>query len=51
MAVFGHGEVSADVFNNAVKNLKSQMMVLNNHLDGKYFLVGDSITAADVVLA
>ena len=49
--VFGHKEIGAPVFNETVKNLKTNMMTLNKYLDGKYYLVGDSVTIADVMVA
>jgi len=49
--VFGRKEVSTDAFNNTMKNLKSQMKILNTHLEGNYYLVGDNVTIADLVMA
>jgi glutathione S-transferase len=35
-------------FNNGVKGIKEQVKILNTHLEGKQWLVGNSITLADV---
>jgi len=45
--VFG-GVYNLEDFNNAVKGIKEQVKILNTHLEGKKWLVGDSITLADV---
>jgi glutathione S-transferase/translation elongation factor EF-1beta len=45
--VFGH-VYNTEEFNNAVKGIKEQVKILNTHLEGKQYLVGDSITLADV---
>jgi len=51
-AVFGHGDpVDADVYNNAVKEVKEIIKNLNTHLQGKTHLVGNRITVADVAVA
>jgi elongation factor 1-gamma len=47
MNVFGFTYNTED-FNNGVKGIKEQVKILNTHLDGKKWLVGDSITLADV---
>lgn len=49
--VFGHKEIPAATFNETVKALKTNMMTLNNYLKGKYYLVGDNVTIADVMVA
>lgn len=50
-AVFGHRMVPQDKFSEYVKSMKTEMMVLNNYLKGKYYLVGDNVTIADVIVA
>lgn len=35
-------------YNDAVKGIKEQVKVLNSHLQGKSFLVGDRLTIADI---
>ena len=50
MAVLGHKVVPQKEFMEGVKKLKSLCKVLDTHLKGKQFLVGDSLTLADVVL-
>lgn len=49
--VFGWQPVAEKDWNDAAKNLKSQCKVLNTALEGKKFLVGDSLSLADVVVA
>jgi elongation factor 1-gamma len=49
-SVFGLGPVDMDIFNNAVKDLKEALKVVNTHLQGKEFLVGNTLTIADLVL-
>lgn len=49
--VMGRKELSANVFNNSMKELKSNIKVLDTHLSGNYYLVGDNVTIADIVLA
>jgi len=39
------------VFKDKLGALKSNLKVLNNHLNGKHFLVGESLTIADVGIA
>ena len=34
-----------------MKKLKSHMKILNDYLDGKYYLVGDNVTIADIMVA
>ena len=51
MAVLGRKELPADAFTEKMKNFKNQLMVLNNYLKGKYYLVGDNVTIADVIIA
>lgn len=50
-AVFGWGEIMKADFDEAVKALKAHVKTLNTHLEGKKFLVGDSLTIADVTIA
>ena len=50
-ATFGWAPVESDAFNAAIKDLKDALMVLNTHLQGKDYLVGNRITVADVVAA
>lgn len=45
--VFGI-QYDTEAFNNAVKGIKEQVKILNTHLEGKQWLVGNSITLADV---
>jgi len=40
-AIFGLSVVDADVFATAIKDLKDDLRVINTHLQGKSFLVGD----------
>ena len=49
--IFGWGEVQTADWNEAAKNLKAYCKVLNTHLEGKKWLVGDEMTIADVVVA
>jgi len=49
--VFGHKELQAATFNEHVKTLKTNMMTLNNYLNGKYYLVGENVTIADIMVA
>jgi elongation factor 1-gamma len=46
--VFGHAIVDQKAFNEALKVLKSKLKVLDTHLNGKNFMVGESLTVADV---
>jgi elongation factor 1-gamma len=48
-ATFGWAPVETEAYNNAVKEIKDQIKVLNTHLQGKDFLVGGRITVADIV--
>lgn len=45
--VFGYAYNTED-FNNGVKGIKEQVKILNTHLEGKQYLVGNSVTLADV---
>lgn len=49
--VLGRKEITTEVFNEKVKALKSQLTVLNSYLKGKYYIVGDNVTIADIVIA
>ena len=51
MAVFGHGSIETEAFNNAVKEMKEHVRVLNTHLQGKTYLVGDKLSVADISVA
>jgi elongation factor 1-gamma len=50
-ATFGWAPVESDAYNNAVKELKDSIKVLNNHLQEKEWLVAGRITVADVIVA
>lgn len=50
-AIFGHGSIETEAFNNAIKELKEQVRVLNTHLQGKTYLVGDKLSVADIQVA
>lgn len=50
-AVFGWGVVETEVFNTACKELKDLVRVVNNHLQGKQYLVSERLTVADIVVA
>lgn len=50
-AIFGWSRIDADTYNDALKNLKAALQILNSHLKDKTYLVGNNITAADVVVA
>ena len=47
-SVFGHAIVKSEVFAEALKKLKAATKVLDNHLSSRSYLVGDSVTAADI---
>ena len=49
--VFGFSVASPGDFNAGISKLKSQAKIINTHLNGKSFLVGDNVTVADVTLA
>ena len=46
--IFGWAEVTQGDWNEASKNLKAHVKTLNTHLEGKKWLVGNSMTIADV---
>lgn len=50
-AVWGQSTMADPVFKDKLSTLKNSLKVLNTHLKGKYFLVGDSLTVADIVVA
>jgi glutathione S-transferase len=43
--------IDKDTYNEAIKNLKANVTLINTHLNGKDFLVGGRITVADIILA
>lgn len=50
-ATFGWSPVEAEAYNEALKTVKENLRVLNTHLQGKDYLVGGSITVADILVA
>lgn len=48
MPVLGHGPPNMDKYTNGVKSLKALAKILDNHLNGKKWLVGDKMTIADL---
>ena len=50
-AAFGHTQIPQAQFADLMKKLKSHMKILNDYLDGKYYLVGDNVTIADIMVA
>jgi glutathione S-transferase len=49
--MFGMGEPNASKIDEALSNLRRFAAVLNQHLSGKHYVVGDSLTLADVTIA
>ena len=49
--IFGWFEVTQGDWNEANKNIKSNFKIINTHLEGKKWLVGEEMTIADVYLA
>jgi len=49
--VFGWAPVEAEDFNNSMKELKDLVRLLNTHLQGRQYFVGDRLTVADIVIA
>jgi glutathione S-transferase len=49
--MFGMGEPSASKVDEALTNLRRYGAVLNQHLGGKRYVVGESVTLADLTLA
>ena len=49
MAALGHKVTPQKEFTEYLKALKSLCKIFNTHLEGKHFLVGESLTVADVV--
>lgn len=47
-AVFGWGSIDSTQFNEAVKELKQAVTLLNVALQGKQYLVGERLTVADI---
>jgi elongation factor 1-gamma len=50
-SIFGWTPVETETFNNAIKDLKSVIITLNAHLQGRENLVGGRTTVADLVVA
>jgi len=50
-SIFGWAPVTQTEFNDAIKAIKGHVKTLNTALEGKKFLVGDSITVADLTVA
>jgi glutathione S-transferase len=50
-AIFGWAPVDQEHYNNSIKELKEAIKVLNIHLQGKDYLVGNRLTIADIVAA
>ena len=49
-AIFGSAETTKGAYDEASKNLKLHVKTLNTSLEGKSWLVGNSVTLADVVV-
>jgi elongation factor 1-gamma len=47
----GWAPLNKDLYNEARKGLKEAVKVLENHLKGKKFLVGESVSIADITIA
>ena len=50
-AIFGQRACYADEFKASEGDVRMQVLAINKHLAGKSFLVGDSVTMADIFLA
>lgn len=51
-AAFGHGEpIQESVYKNEVTEIKAVIKILNDHLQGKTFLVSNRVTVADISIA
>lgn len=50
-AAFGHKTIPQTEFAAGLKTLKARAVYFNNALKGKYWLVGDRISVADVICA
>lgn len=50
-AIFGWAAVDTQTYNEALKEIKEAIRLLNVHLQGKQYLVGDRLTVADIVVA
>jgi glutathione S-transferase len=48
-AIQGTSKLDTTRFNEAVKSLKASVKVLNGHLNGKQYILGDKVTLADLV--
>merc|ERR1712147_129787 len=51
MFTLGHTQPSADAKKEMKKNFDGSLKMLGTYLDGKSFMVGNSLTIADVVVA
>lgn len=51
MPVLGHREADKKTFNGSLSRLKSLVKVLDTHLNGKNYMVGDAVTIADIMLS
>ena len=49
--IFGWGDVQQNDWNEASKNLKAHLKVMNTALEGKKWLAGDEASVADVIVA
>lgn len=49
-AIFGHVATDAEVYDHAFKDVKQTIMLLNTHLQGKKYLVGERVTVADIAI-
>lgn len=50
LSIFGHKEYPSETFQNAVKGIKETLKIVNTHLEGKDYLVGNTLTIADIAL-
>jgi glutathionyl-hydroquinone reductase len=48
--VFGWPGADADLYNDGLKTLKESAKTINTFLQGKEYLVGSTVTVADIVL-
>lgn len=49
-ATFGWSKIDSEVYNQAIKDLKEHIKLLNTHLQGKDYLVGNHLTVADIIV-
>ena len=49
--IFGWAPVTANTFNDSVKNIKAALKTLNTALEGRDYLVGNQLSLADLTLA